>query len=78
MRVLDVKITKKADDPRGVVRVSVGGSPDIGGWYLVYRGSKEEAIQALSATLQALKTVAGAIGPDREPDISPDDGKQYA
>jgi hypothetical protein len=73
----NIKITKKADDPLGVVRVSVGGGAVVDGYYCVYRGKKEEAIAALTQALEAMSKMAEVIG-DREPDVQPDDGKQYA
>jgi hypothetical protein len=78
MRTADiqVRITKKAADPI-CTRVSVGGNP-ADGIYCVYRGTKEEALVCLTAALEALKAMAELIGPNREPDIAPDDGKKYA
>jgi hypothetical protein len=38
-----VKITKKPDDADGKLRVSVGEQPC--GYYCIYRGSKESAIE---------------------------------
>lgn len=75
---VSVDIVKKADDPTGVVRVSLGGAKEIGGYYCVYRGSKEQAIACLEQALRAMKGMAKFLGQDREPDVQPDDGKRYA
>lgn len=85
---LQVRITKKRSDPLGVVRVSLGGAPEIGGYYCVYRGTKEQAIECLEKSLQAMKAMARHLRrtrPDanvaaggQEPDVSPDDGKEFA
>lgn len=72
-----VMIRKKADDPEGHVRVSIGGGPSMGGYYCVYRGTKEQAAQAIQAALRAMLYAIQELG-DQEPDISPDDGKRYA
>ena len=79
-KTLEIKLTKKADDPEGVVRVSIGGlgGPIPDGLYCVYRGSLDKAIAATAASLGALKEVRKSLGPDKEPDIEPDDGKKYA
>jgi hypothetical protein len=60
-----------------VVRVSLGGSLGIGGYYCVYRGRKEEAIACLKAALDSMLAMAQHLG-DGEPEISPDQGKKYA
>lgn len=78
-----VKITKKPDDPAGVVRVSVGGGPAINGYYCVYRGRKESAIEGLRAALKAMEAMAvyldAATGEPGEPETAPDDDrKKYA
>ena len=77
---LQIKVTKKADDAEGIVRVSVGGlaAPMENGVYCVYRGPLDTAIAATEAALGALKGIREFLGPDKEPDIQPDDGKKYA
>lgn len=74
---MEIKILKKADDPDGIVRVSLGGGPAMGGFYCVYRGTKEEALQAMRIATLALHVMAKQLG-DKEPGISPDEGKRYA
>jgi hypothetical protein len=77
---LQIKIVKKAHaegDPENLVRVSVGGGPEAGGYYCVYRGTKEQALDALKACRAALVSLVKHLG-DKEPDIEPDDGKKYA
>jgi hypothetical protein len=63
-----VSLSKKSDDPSGVCRVSIGGlGGNIpAGVYCVYRGTKEQAIAALTATIKVLSSL------DKEPDIEPD------
>ncbi len=68
--LIEVKVLKKADDPKGVTRVSIGGGPEFGGWYCVYRGSKRAAIRAVADALDALREMDG------EPEITPEDVKQ--
>jgi hypothetical protein len=69
-----VKITKKPDDPAGKARVSVGEQP--GGYYCIYRGSKEAAIAGLEAALDAMKKMAAyldaATGEPGEPETAPE------
>jgi hypothetical protein len=74
----EITILKKTDDPTGTVRVSLGGSKEMGGYYCVYRGRKEDALECLNAALLGMQTMVASLGPDKEPDIAPDDGKQYA
>jgi len=73
-----VKVVKKRDDPLGVGRVSLGGpivlEEGATGFYLVYRGPIEQAEMILQVCLGALKAQR-VVG---EPEISPDDGKQFA
>lgn len=73
----DIRITKKESDPDGILRVSIGGAQSMG-YYLTYRGPKEEVIEALEAALKAIRAMAEYLGPDVEPDVMPDDGKKYA
>jgi len=78
-----VRVTKKADDPDGIVRVSIGNVPvtpllPAGGYYVVYRGAKEQAIAALKVALMAMEAAAAHLGPGQEPSVQPDDGKRYA
>lgn len=71
---IEIKIIKKADDmtfKEKVLRVSLGGNPAFG-YYVTYRGTKEECIKLIEDCLNAMKAL------DKEPEISPDDGKQYA
>lgn len=71
---IEIKIIKKADDltfGEKVLRVSLGGNPMIG-YYVTYRGTKNECIKLMEDCLRAMKIL------DKEPEISPDDGKQYA
>ncbi len=74
-----VKIIKKADDADAVTRVSVGGydSGPVSGFYCVYRGLRKAAIRCLERTLEELKELDRKMG-DKEPPVSPDDGKKYA
>lgn len=76
----EASITKKADDPAGIVRVSVGGlGAEIpNGVYVVYRGSKENAIEALRIALRSMEGVAAKLGPDHDLEIEPDNGKQFS
>jgi hypothetical protein len=74
---VNVKIQKKSDDPDGCIRVSTGGGETEGGYYVVYRGSKEEAIKCLESCLGAIKAMARKIG-TQELAIEPDEGKKYA
>ena len=74
---MKVHVIKRADDPTGTVRVSVGGHGLIpGAAYCVYRGRRKDAIDILSAALVELESAeeTGKL----EPKISPDNGKQYA
>ena len=76
-----VKITKKPDDANGKLRVSVGEQP--GGYYCIYRGNKEAAIEGLRAALKAMELMAkyldAATGEPGEPETAPDDDrKKYA
>jgi len=74
---VEIKVTKKASDELGIVRVSLGGDAELG-YYCVYRGTKEQAIECIAHALQAMEGMAEVLGPDREPDIQPDGGKQFA
>ena len=66
-----VQIVKKRDDPAGVTRVSVGGAPRSG-VYCVYRGTALSAIHCLRTALAVLEHMPA------EPDVEPDDGKEFA
>lgn len=78
MPQLDVHLIKKAADPLGVIRISIGGGHDTGGVYCVYRGSKESAIECLNLALLAMEAMASQLGPELEPDMQPEDGKRYS
>lgn len=70
----EVTVIKKKDDTNlgtKIIRVSCGGREDIG-YYVTYRGTKEEAIKVLFACLHKLQDLK------EEPEISPDDGKKFA
>ena len=67
---MDVRIVKKADDPLGVVRVSVGGGARIGGVYCVYRGALAEAVECLETALAVLRTMR------QEPEIEQDEAME--
>lgn len=71
-----VHITKKANDPDNLVRISIGGKPDIG-YYLLYRGTKEEAIVAIRRSLKVLENMSARLGNGELP-VSSDNGKKYA
>lgn len=64
-------IVKKADDPLGIVRVSIGGT--FGSYYCVYRGSKDQAVKAIESVLTGMRAMVEHLGPDEEPDTQPDD-----
>lgn len=76
MSPLVVRITKKADDPITPTRVSLGaalmGDGHLGGYYCVYRGTREAAVACVEAALAALKALPA------EPAIAPDEGKRFA
>jgi len=77
---LNLKIIKKADDPVGITRVSLGMGLDPDGHtfaYCVYRGTKEETEKCLGLVLKSIQAMITLLG-DKEPDVEPDDGKQYA
>lgn len=81
-RVCEVQLQKKADDSAGFSRVSIGGpiahpTEDIDGYYCVYRGSLDAAIVAVEAALVAMKVFKYNY-PGQEPDVAPDDGKEFA
>lgn len=70
-----MKIVKKKDDISlgvRVLRVSLGGNPDVGGYYCTYRGTLVEVIELLEKALEEVKKLK------KEPEISPDDGKKFA
>ena len=85
-----VSITKKpADTEYNICRISIGGGtsmpdmqgypPGIGGYYLVYRGRKEDCIDALETVLAAMKNMAAEVGPyGSEPPLDPERGKRFA
>ncbi len=81
---LQVKVVKKADDKLGINRVSLGGPFPVDegkdGMYIVYRGKKEDAIELLKNALGAMYGVVSACNEagQQEPDIEPDDGKEFA
>jgi hypothetical protein len=57
--MLHVKVIKKPDDPL-CPRISAGGDHEIG-FYLVFRGTREEAVTILEETLQALTQASTVI-----------------
>lgn len=69
-----IRILKKTADPSGVNRIAIGGSRNLGGYFLVYRGTKEEAREALQLGLIAMEKMCAELGPDHEPEITPDSG----
>ena len=69
-----MKIIKKQDDTRlglKVLRASLGGNAAVG-YYITYRGSKEEILDLLKQGVEAMEALKD------EPAISPDEGKMYA
>jgi hypothetical protein len=71
-----VTITKKPDDPAGILRISLGGDSEIG-FYCDYSGSKEQAADALLLAAKAMALLVVAYGTE-EPAIVSDDGKKFA
>jgi len=71
---LEIRITKQPDDPHGILRISLGGIPEIG-YYCVYRGTKEQVIDCLGKALIAMKAMASQLKTN-EPDIEPDLDKE--
>jgi hypothetical protein len=71
-----VTITKKADDPAGILRISLGGDSEIG-FYCEYRGTKEAAADALLLAAKAMALLVVAYGAE-EPAIVSDEGKKFA
>jgi hypothetical protein len=70
-----VRVVKKADDPITPTRVSLGGvvmEEALIGYYCVYRGTKEAAIEACEHVLKGLRALK------HEPPITPDEGKHYS
>ena len=70
-----MKVLKKADDySHGikVLRISIGGIPEVGGAYLVYRGDLAEVQKLLAEVNEHFSALTS------EPPISSDDGKLYA
>lgn len=68
------KITKKKDDTSlgvRVLRASLGGNAEVG-YYLTYRGTLPEIKELLEKALAAIKFIK------EEPNISDDEGKQFA
>ena len=69
-----MKIIKKQDDTKlglTVLRASLGGNAAVG-YYITYRGSKEEILDLLKQGVDAMEKL------ETEPEISPDEGKMYA
>lgn len=69
-----MKIIKKTDDLSlgvRIIRISVGGySPKES--YMTYRGTLVEVIEFLETALDEAKRL------EKEPEVSPDEGKKYA
>lgn len=69
---MKIAFIKKQDDPMAI-RISIGGFKAAGNnGYLTYRGDLEEVKLLMANVMDALKKL------DKEPEISPDDGKKYA
>ena len=69
---MKIAFIKKQDDPMAI-RISIGGFKQAGNaGYFTYRGDLEEVKLLMANVMDALKKL------DREPALSPDDGKKYA
>ena len=51
---LKFHLQKEHDDPDGVLRASIGGTPEAG-YYIVYRGDNQKVIEMLEKILEQLK-----------------------
>lgn len=72
---MELTVIKKADDwslGEKVLRISIGGPVDGSGAYITYRGDLDEIQKLLADVTEAFSQL------DREPPISPDEGKRYA
>lgn len=58
---VEVRVKKRAADPAGIVRIHAGGAPEISGYYLHYKGAKEQVALALERCLEVVRAM------DREP-----------
>jgi len=70
---MELTVIKKADDVslgEKVLRISIGGYPDQA--YITYRGNLNEIKKMLADVTRAFALI------QKEPTISPDDGKHYA
>ena len=58
-----IRIQRKSDDPGAPVRISLGAvSLDPVAGYVVYRGSKDDAIVYMEHALAAMKNLAVSLG----------------
>ena len=55
-----VKIVKEDDDPERIIRISMGGTTDIG-YYVVFRGDMKNVMVCLKACSQALTELSNAV-----------------
>lgn len=53
-----LKVMKNADDPTGILRASVGGTPAVG-YYLVYRGDRAKVARMLREVLERFEVIEG-------------------
>ena len=69
---MKIAFIKKQDDPIAI-RISIGGFKQAGNnGYFTYRGNLEDVKLLMANVMDALRKL------DREPALSPDDGKKYA
>jgi hypothetical protein len=69
---MKIAIVKKQDDSMAV-RISIGGFKMVGNnGYITYRGDLDSVKLLLANAIAALNKL------EKEPEISPDDGKNYA
>lgn len=55
-----VQVTRKEPDPRGFSRVNSGGRPDAG-FYVIFRGTLQQAIKTTRHVLAALESLEGGV-----------------
>ncbi len=69
---MKILVTKKKDDPMAL-RISIGGFKEAGeNAYITYRGDLEEVQKLLTIVAEQFQKL------QVEPEVSPNDGKQYA